>query len=275
MASCAPVGSRRSSVLFASPSGSTNPLQVANPPHKPDLPWSVLKLQADSIWCGYHIVLEDKFEPLRFERLTPEEQLCASRDFVDRMARRRTVRSFSADPVPFTLIEDAIRCASLAPSGANQQPWRFVVVGDPEIKRQIRLAAETEERENYDHRFPDEWLEALRALGTDWHKEFLETAPYLIVVFRIDYGLDGSRKIKHYYVQESVGIAVGFLLASLHVAGLATLTHTPSPMGFLQKILNRPVNERPFVLIPVGYPAPDAEVPSLTKKSLDDVMVRL
>jgi len=191
------------------------------------------------------------------------------------MAERRTVRAFSAAPVPLELIENAIRCASLAPSGANQQPWRFVVVTDPRIKREIRLAAEAEERENYDHRFPEEWLEALRALGTDWRKEFLEIAPYLIVVFRIDFGLDGDRKIKHYYVQESVGIAVGFLLAALHIAGLATLTHTPSPMGFLQKILSRPANERPFVLIPVGYPAPDAQVPALTKKSLTDVMVIL
>ena len=214
------------------------------------------------------------FEPLHFERRTAEEQLRASRDFVRRMASRRTVRAFSPDPVPIELIENAIRCASLAPCGANQQPWQFVVIGDAELKRQIRLAAEAEERENYEHRFPDEWLEALRALGTDWHKEFLETAPYLIVVFRIDYGLDGDRKIKHYYVQESVGIAVGFLLAALHISGLATLTHTPSPMGFLQKILGRPANERPFVLIPVGYPAPDAEVPSITKKALRDVMVR-
>lgn len=191
------------------------------------------------------------------------------------MAKRRTVRTFSPDPVEPELIENAIRCASLAPSGANQQPWRFVVVSDPEIKRAIREAAEAEERENYEHRFPEEWLDALAALGTDWHKEFLEIAPHLIVVFRIDYGLDGDRKIKHYYVQESVGIAVGFLLAALHVAGLATLTHTPSPMGFLQKILNRPANERAFVLIPVGYPAAGAEVPAITKKSLREVMVRI
>ena len=191
------------------------------------------------------------------------------------MAPRRTVRAFSAEPVPFELIENAVRCASLAPRGANQQPWRFVVVSDPEIKRKIREAAEAEERENYDRRFPDEWLEALQALGTDWHKEFLESAPYLIVVFRIDYGLEDCRKIKHYYVQESVGIATGFLLAALHLAGLATLTHTPSPMGFLQKILARPANERPFVLIPVGYPAADAEVPVLAKKPLAEVMVKV
>jgi iodotyrosine deiodinase len=191
------------------------------------------------------------------------------------MAERRTVRAFSSEPVPLELIENAVRCASLAPSGANQQPWRFVVVSNPEIKRQIREAAEAEERENYERRFPDEWLEALHALGTDWHKEFLESAPYLIVVFRIDYGLEDGRKIKHYYVQESVGIAAGFLLAALHLSGLATLTHTPSPMGFLQKILERPANERPFVLIPVGYPAPGAEVPVLAKKPLAEVMVKV
>jgi len=219
--------------------------------------------------------LPRKFESLEFEKLASEEQLRRSREFVREMAKRRTVRTFSPDPVEPELIENAIRCASLAPSGANQQPWRFVVVSDPEIKRAIREAAEAEERENYEHRFPEEWLDALAALGTDWHKEFLEIAPHLIVVFRIDYGLDGDRKIKHYYVQESVGIAVGFLLAALHVAGLATLTHTPSPMGFLQKILNRPANERAFVLIPVGYPAAGAEVPAITKKSLREVMVRI
>jgi iodotyrosine deiodinase len=219
--------------------------------------------------------VERKFKPLDFTRLTPAQQLESSREFVTRMASRRTVRAFSPEPVPFELIENAIACASLAPSGANQQPWRFVVVSDPGIKQQIREAAETEERENYGRRFPDEWLEALGPLGTDWHKEFLEIAPHLIVVFRIDYGVVDERKMKHYYVQESVGIAVGFLLAALHLAGLATLTHTPSPMGFLQKILNRPVNERPFVLIPVGYPAPDAEVPSITKKPLSEVLVRI
>jgi nitroreductase len=219
--------------------------------------------------------LQRKFQPLNFDRLPPEEQLRRSREFVQLMARRRTVRAFSSEPVPFELIENAIRCAATAPSGANQQPWRFVVVSDPEIKHIIREAAEAEERENYEHRFPQEWLDALYALGTDWHKEFIDIAPHLIVVFRIDYGVDGERKIKHYYVQESVGIAVGFLLAALHASGLATLTHTPSPMGFLQKILRRPANERPFVLIPVGYPAGDAQVPCITKKPLRDVLVRV
>ncbi|MBA3972994.1 MAG: nitroreductase family protein [Candidatus Solibacter sp.] len=191
------------------------------------------------------------------------------------MRTRRSVRDFSAEPVAVELIESAVRTAASAPSGANQQPWRFVVVSDPEIKRRIREAAEAEEKENYERRFPDEWLEALEPFGTDWRKPFLETAPYLIVVFRIDYGLDGERKIKHYYVQESVGIACGFLLAALHVAGLATLTHTPSPMGFLTEILDRPKNERPFLLIPVGYPAPEAEVPILAKKPIEDVLSRI
>lgn len=190
-----------------------------------------------------------------------------------RFARRRSVRAFSPDPVPLELIENAIRIAGSAPSGANQQPWRFIVVRDPELKRQIRQAAETEERENYEHRFPEEWKHALEPFGTDWHKEYLEIAPYLIVVFRIDYGLEEGKKIKHYYVQESVGIATGFLIAALHEAGLATLEHTPNPMGFLTTILDRPVNERPFLLLPVGFPAPDATVPNITKKSLDEICI--
>ena len=218
------------------------------------------------------------FQALQFERLEPDSQFEASRAFLARLAKRRTVRDFSPESVPLELISNAVRAASLAPSGANQQPWRFVVVTDPVIKRQIREAAEAEERENYESRFPDEWLQALAPLGTDWRKPFLETAPYLIVVFRIDYGLDAAdpeRRIKHYYVQESVGIACGFLLTALHLSGLATLTHTPSPMGFLTRILDRPANERPFLLIPVGYPAPDAQVPEIGKKTLDDVMVVL
>lgn len=217
-----------------------------------------------------------KHVPLDFKRMPPTEQLSASRDFLSRMASRRSVRFFSSEPVPFELIENAICCASLAPSGANQQPWTFVVVKDQEIKRKIRHAAEAEERASYQHRMPADWLEVLAPLGTDWHKEFLETAPYLIVVFRIDFGLtqtaEGEMKTKHYYVQESVGIATGFLLAALHMAGLATLTHTPSPMKFLSTILNRPKDERPFVLIPVGLPAPDATVPAITKKSITEVM---
>jgi iodotyrosine deiodinase len=217
-----------------------------------------------------------KHVALDFMRMPPPEQLRASREFAERMAARRSVRFISSEPVAFELVENAIRCASLAPSGANQQPWKFVVVKDAEIKRQIREAAEAEERESYEHRMPADWLEALAPLGTDWHKEFLETAPYLIVVFRIDFGLsrtaDSETKLKHYYVQESVGIATGFLLAALHMSGLATLTHTPSPMGFLSSILGRPKNERPFVLIPVGLPSPGATVPAIAKKSISEVM---
>lgn len=217
--------------------------------------------------------------PLEFERLSADEQVRRSREFLDRVRARRTVRSFSPEPVAIEVIENAIRAAALAPSGANQQPWRFVVVGDPAVKRRIRLAAEAEERENYEHRFPQSWLDALEPFGTDWHKEFLEAAPYLIVMFRIDYGIEEeggeTRKVKHYYVQESVGIAAGVLLTALHWAGLATLTHTPSPMGFLAEILERPANERPFLLIPAGYPAPDATVPAIAKKRLDEVMTLL
>lgn len=192
------------------------------------------------------------------------------------MRRRRTVREFSPDPVPFELIELAIKTAGSAPSGANQQPWHFTIVSDDEIKRRIRFAAEEEERENYSGRFPDEWLEVLAPLGTDWHKDFLEIAPYLIVVFKIDYGIEkqpdgGERRIKHYYVNESVGIACGMLLAALHHAGLATLTHTPNPMGFLSEILERPKNEKPFLLIPVGYPAEGVKVPDITKKTFGEI----
>ena len=220
------------------------------------------------------------FIPLHFEKMKPEEQRRRVESFFDRMKCRRTVREFSSESVPFDLIETAIRTAGTAPSGAHHQPWRFVVVSDAEVKRRIREAAEKEERDNYERRFPDEWLEALAPLGTDWRKEFLEIAPYLIVVFRIDYGLrekeDGSTvKSKHYYVTESVGIAVGMLLAALHTAGLATLTHTPSPMKFLREILNRPVNETPFVLIPVGYPAEGTTVPDIQRKPLEEILIRI
>ena len=213
------------------------------------------------------------FIPLEFESLSAEEQLARAHEFESRMRTRRTVRQFSSRAVPRELIEVALRVASRAPSGANQQPWRFVAVSALEIKRKIRLAAETEEKQNYERRFPQEWLDALAVLETDWHKEFLEIAPWLIVVFRIDYGVardaeGNERKIKHYYVQESVGIACGFLIAALHNMGLATLTHTPSPMGFLNQVLGRPANEKPFLLLPVGFPAHGAEVPDITKKPL-------
>jgi nitroreductase len=222
-----------------------------------------------------------RFEPLSFERLPPGEQLGRSRRFLKRMQARRTVRHFSSEPVPFELIENAIATAGTAPSGANQQPWTFVVVSDPEVKRRIRVAAEEEERESYEGRMSREWLEALAPLGTDWRKPHLEDAPYLVVVFRQAYGLrrdpesGQEKKVKHYYSEESVGIAVGMLLCSLHQAGLATLTHTPSPMAFLSQILARPANERAYVVIPVGYPAEDAEVPVIEKKPLSEILVRV
>jgi len=217
------------------------------------------------------------FVRLEFERLGESEQRRRAAEIEERLATRRTVRHFSSRPVPRELLEAAIRIAGRGPSGANQQPWTFVLVSNAEVKRQIRIAAEAEEKESYERRMPDEWLAALAPLGTDWHKEFLETAPYLIVVFRQDYGVirnpDGSeRKVKHYYVQESVGIACGFLIVALHWMGLATLTHTPSPMGFLAKILDRPPNEKPYLLLPVGYPADDAQVPDIPKKPLAEIL---
>jgi nitroreductase len=223
--------------------------------------------------------MKEKYEfvPLKFERMQPGEQIRRAEAFYALMSQRRTVRSFSPEPVPREIVETAIRTAGTAPSGAHMQPWRFVVVSDPDVKRKIREAAEKEEKETYAHRMPEEWKQALAPLGTDWHKEFLEIAPYLIVVFRLDYGLStwregASVKTKHYYVQESVGIAVGMLIVALHHAGLATLTHTPSPMKFLREILNRPINETPFVLLPVGYPAEDATVPKLERKPVEDIL---
>jgi nitroreductase len=176
--------------------------------------------------------------------------------------------------VPIELIENAIATAGTSPSGAHQQPWTFVVVSNPELKRQLREAAEAEERRFYESRASAEWLKAIRPIGTDAVKSHITDAPYVIVVFEQAYGLDGTRKVKHYYVRESVGIAVGYLLASLQAAGLVALTHTPSPMGFLSRILDRPENERPFVLIPVGYPAAEAEVPDIDRKPLEEIMVR-
>lgn len=208
------------------------------------------------------------YEALHFEI---DEMLERSRDFYALMDRRRTVRDFSDKPVPLELIEHIIHTAGTAPSGAHKQPWTFCVVSDPGIKRQIREAAEAEEYESYHSRMSAEWLEDLAPLGTDWHKPFLETAPYLIIVFKRLY--EGEEKRKNYYVSESVGLAAGFLLAAIHQAGLVSLTHTPSPMNFLQKILHRPDNERPFLLIPVGYPAEKVEVPELYRKPLNDIMV--
>src|SRR5688572_9074310 len=189
------------------------------------------------------------------------------------MRTRRSVRQFSCEPVPFELVANAVAAAGTAPSGANQQPWTFVAVSDPQVKREIRLAAEAEEREAYEHRMTEEWLRALEPLGTDWRKAHIEDAPYVIVVFEQAYGLAGGPRWEHYYAKESVGIAVGLLLASLHLAGLATLTHTPSPMRFLAEILGRPRNERAFCLIPVGYPADGATVPRLEKKALAESLI--
>ena len=212
--------------------------------------------------------------PLDFRRYLPEESLERAREFADDLARRRTVRSFSDEGVDPDVIREILRAANSAPSGANKQPWTFVVVTDSDLKRQIREAAEEEEKKNYGGRMSDEWLEDLRQFRTDWHKEYIEIAPCLLVVLARSYGLDDEgNRIKHYYVQESVGIACGILIAAAHRAGLATLTHTPSPMGFLARILDRPDNERPYLLIPLGYPASDAEVPDLRKKRVDDVTV--
>jgi nitroreductase len=215
-------------------------------------------------------------QPLEFRRLQPEEAQRGSRAFYELMRARRSVRHFSSEAVPWELIENALRTAGTAPSGANQQPWTFVVVSDPSVKAQIRAAAEHEERLLYEERASDEYLGAIEPIGTDAVKPHITDAPYVIVVFEHAYGVDAQgRKRKHYYVRESVGIAVGFLLASLHAAGLATLTHSPAPMGFLSRILDRPRNERPFILIPVGYPAADAEIPTLRKKPLDAIVERV
>ena len=220
------------------------------------------------------------FQPLVFERLSASEQLRRSAEFTKRIRQRRSVRHFSREPVPLELLENAIRIAGSAPSGANQQPWTFVVISDADLKREIRMAAEAEEKESYERRMSQEWLDALAPLGTDWRKPHIEDAPYIIVVFRqaygirIDPGTGEETRYRHYYSEESVGIAVGFLLVALHMSGLATLTHTPSPMKFLSEILDRPANERAYVLIPVGYPAENAKVPAITKKPLAEIMSR-
>ena len=213
--------------------------------------------------------------PYEFERYPLDEMELRAATFYDTMNRRRSVRQFSDEPVPRRLIDQAVKTASTAPSGAHRQPWTFVVIGEPVLKARIRVAAEKEERENYDGgRLPDDWREALQPLGTDWQKPYLETVPWLVVLFEQRYTLtDNGDTLKNYYVKESVGIAAGLFIAALHNIGLATLTHTPSPMAFLTRILNRPENERPFVLFPIGFPAEGCEVPSLRRKPLDEVMV--
>jgi len=215
-----------------------------------------------------------RFIPLPgYREYSSVEMLERARDFREEMERRRTVRMFSDRPVPRELIEDCLGAATTAPSGANMQPWHFVAVTDPAVKERIRDAAEAEEKEFYEHRASPEWLEALAPLGTDEHKPFLETAPWLIAVFAQKYGkLPDGRKVKHYYPIESVGLATGMLITALHHAGLATLTHTPSPMGFLNEMLHRPINERPFLLLVTGYPAADARVPDITRRPLGDMV---
>lgn len=208
-------------------------------------------------------------------RRTPSEMRERAAAFYRLMDGRRSVRDFSSDAVPRYLIDLAIRTASTAPSGANRQPWRFVVVGDAATKAEIRRAAEAEEKENYEGgRLPPDWLAALAPLGTSWHKPFLETAPWLVVVFEERFGHDVTDGKRHnYYVKESVGMACGLFIAALHNMGLATLTHTPSPMAFLSKVLDRPDNERPFALFPIGYPAPGCEVPDIARKELAEIVV--
>lgn len=214
-----------------------------------------------------------KFIPYSTYREFPlEEMLERARTFREEMERRRSIRSFSSRPVPREIIEECLRAAGRAPNGANMQPWHFVVVSDPHVKNQIREAAEAEEREFYARRASEQWLDALEPLGTDWRKPFLEEAPCVIVIFGLkDTILPDGEKRKNYYVTESVGIATGILITAIHNAGLASLTHTPSPMGFLNKILKRPSNERPFLVLVVGYPADAATVPDIDKKSLDEI----
>ena len=214
-----------------------------------------------------------KTRPLQFTLVPEDEMRTRAREFADEMSRRRTVRDYSDRAVPRAIIEDAIRAAGTAPSGANLQPWHFVAIGrDGDIRRRLRDAAEAEERDFYTHRAPKEWLEALAPLGTDATKPFLEVAPWLIAVFVEAHGVrDNGSIVKHYYAVESVGLATGLLIAALHRAGLATLTHTPSPMGFLNSVLERPSHERPFLLLVVGYPADDAEVPDIARKPLEAI----
>ena len=218
-------------------------------------------------------MLKPPFIPLPAYREYPiEEMKRRAAEFHSDVQRRRTVREFSDRPVPREVIEDCLCAASTAPSGANMQPWHFVVVSDAAIKQKIRVAAEQEEHEFYHHKAPQEWLDALEPLGTNEHKPFLETAPYLIVIFAQSYGvLPDGRKVKHYYAQESVGIATGILITAIHHAGLVSLTHTPSPMGFLNELLGRSAQERPFLILVVGYPAENATVPVITKRPLGEI----
>jgi iodotyrosine deiodinase len=210
-------------------------------------------------------------QPLSFIRHAPAEMLARADAFCEEVRARRTVREFSTEPVDEAVLRRCVEAAAQAPSGANKQPWTFVLVTNPDVKRQIREAAEKEERAFYGGRAPERWLRDLSPLGTDWQKPFLEEAPALLVLFAQKHGTDEAER--HYYVSESMGIAVGFLLVALHHAGLATLTHTPSPMAFLAEILGRPANERAYLLVPVGYPASGCQVPAITRKPLEQVLI--
>ena len=210
------------------------------------------------------------FKKLLFNRISQEEMARASSDFLSLMRYRRSVREFSDKDIPIEVIKNIVSAAAAAPSGANKEPWYFSIVSDPVVKHEIRIRAENEEKAFYTHKAPASWLEDLNKFGTDWHKEFLEVAPYLIIVFKQIYDLQNGEKYKNYYVNESVGIACGILLTAIHRAGLVALTHTPSPMGFLEKACKRPPNERAFLLIPVGYPDDNAKVPDLKKKQFSD-----
>ena len=208
-----------------------------------------------------------KFERYTFKKKSPQDMIAQSNELMREMLKRRSIRDFSSEEIPEMVIKNVLKTAMAAPSGANKQPWRFVVVKDKNIKKEIRIAAEKEEKKFYEHRATEEWLKDLNKFGTDWNKPFLENAPALIIVFRQSYDNSGGGKRKNYYVNESVGIACGFLLMALQNAGLVSLTHTPSPMGFLERILKRPKNEKAYLLIPVGFPAKNAEVPLLNKKA--------
>lgn len=216
--------------------------------------------------------MENNFIPFVPNEILEEERISKSVEFYHWIDKRRSLREFSDQPVDIKVIENIIKAASTAPSGAHKQPWTFCVVSNAEMKKKIREAAEKEEHENYHGRMSDRWLEDLKTFDTDWHKPFLETAPYLIIVCKRAYEMIDGEKINNYYVAESVGLATGMLLAAIHNAGLVALTHTPSPMNFLTKILNRPDNERPFLLIPVGFPAKEAKVPDIKRKPLEEVM---
>jgi iodotyrosine deiodinase len=217
--------------------------------------------------------MKAKFIPYNHDRFSVEDTIKRSELHYHFFNNRRTVREFSAEPIPEQVINNILLSASTAPSGANKQPWTFCVVTNSEIKSKIRIEAEKEEYVSYHGRMPEEWLEDLSYLGTDWHKPFLEIAPVLIVVFRKSYNLENGIKTNNYYVNESVGIACGFLLEAIHYCGLVALTHTPSPMNFLQKLLNRPENEKPYLLIPVGFPATGTTVPNIRRKELKEICV--